>query len=86
MSILWGRYADKTSFANMLEKCSIILGLGVICATLATPGNGKIMFSLYYGLSIFGFKIYAQQAVSAISLLFIVIMILYTKFVIKKLD
>lgn len=145
VSTLWGRYADKTSFANMFEKCSIILGLGVICATLATPGNGKIMFSLYYilkgiamgginsatinlvfdyvspahrsdslaiclaasgtagfvstlfasplvkiiqkyGLSIFGFNIYAQQAVSAISLLFIVIMILYTKFVIKKLD
>lgn len=145
VSTFWGRYADKTSFANMFEKCAIILGLGVFCVVFASPTNGKVMFCLYYifkgiamgginsatinlvfdyvrpnqrsdslavclaasgsagflstifasqlvkyvqyhGLSFFGINIYAQQLVSFISLLFVIIVILYTRYVIKTFD
>lgn len=48
VSRLWGRYADKTSFAVMVEKCFLILLVSHACAAVATPQNGKILFTLYY--------------------------------------
>ena len=43
-----GRYADKKSFADMIEKCFLIMALGHLCVICAVPANGKIMFALYY--------------------------------------
>lgn len=48
VSLFWGKYADKKSFAHMMEKCLILLGIAYGCAAMATPPNGKIMFVLYY--------------------------------------
>ena len=47
-SKFWGRFADKHSFALMIEKCFIILALSQICVIFASPALGKIMFVLYY--------------------------------------
>lgn len=144
-SRFWGNYADKKSFAVMIEKCFVFMGLCLICVIFAVPSVGKIMFILYYVLhgiamgginsaltnlvfenvpsekssdalaithsvaglagflttlcvsplvtyiqqnnnSIFGFQIYAQQFVSILSLVFIILAIIYTRFVfIKKI-
>lgn len=48
VSLFWGKYADRKSFAHMIEKCLILLGAAYCCAALAVPSNGKIMFLLYY--------------------------------------
>ena len=48
---LWGTYADKTSFAVMVEKCFILLGLSKLCIVFATPALGKTMFILFYILN-----------------------------------
>ncbi len=49
-SVFLGRYADKNSFAKMIEKCFIALVFANICIALAVPSNGKIMFALHYAL------------------------------------
>lgn len=48
VSLFWGRYADKKSFAHMMEKCLMLLAVAYVCAAMAVPSNGKIMFLLYY--------------------------------------
>lgn len=48
ISKFWGRYADKKSFASMIEKCFIFLALSQLCVIFAVPAIGKIMFVLYY--------------------------------------
>lgn len=48
VSKFWGRYADKKSFANMIEKCFLILAISYICVIFSVPSNGRIMFILYY--------------------------------------
>jgi len=48
VSKMWGRYADKNSFAVMIEKCFIILAISYLCVVFAVPATGKIMFALYY--------------------------------------
>lgn len=48
VSRFWGSYADRKSFASMFEKCLILMGIAFLCATFATPQNGKVMFALYY--------------------------------------
>jgi MFS family permease len=48
VSRFWGRYADKTSFSNMIQKCFLILSVGYGCVALAVPQNGMLMFTLYY--------------------------------------
>lgn len=48
ISGFWGRYADKKSFAAMMEKCLLFLGVAQICAFFAVPKNGVLMFSFYY--------------------------------------
>lgn len=48
VSKYWGKYADKKSFAVMIEKCFlfVLVAFGFIIFTV--PSNGKIMFILYY--------------------------------------
>ena len=48
VSRLWGKYADRKTFAAMTEKCLIFLGIAQICALFAVPKNGVVMFALYY--------------------------------------
>lgn len=48
LSTFWGRYADRKSFAAMIEKCLIFLGVSQLCALFAVPSNAKVMFALYY--------------------------------------
>ena len=48
VSRFWGKYADKRSFAAMMEKCLGIMVLAFLCAAMAVPANGKLMFILYY--------------------------------------
>ena len=43
----WGHYADKNSFAAMVEKCFLVLGLSYLCVVFATPKTGIVMFVLY---------------------------------------
>ena len=43
-----GKYADKKTFAAMIEKCFIFMGLAQLCVIFAVPATGKIMFILYY--------------------------------------
>lgn len=47
VSKFWGRYADKKSFAAMIEKCFIFMALSQICVIFAVPATGKVMFILY---------------------------------------
>lgn len=47
-SKFWGSYADRKSFAVMIEKCFIFLGISQICVIFAVPSSGKVMFVLYY--------------------------------------
>lgn len=47
VSKFWGKYADKKTFAVMIEKCFIFLGLSQLCVIFAVPSTGKIMFILY---------------------------------------
>lgn len=48
VSKFWGNYADKNSFAAMIEKCFIFYGFAQICIIFAVPSTGKVMFVLYY--------------------------------------
>lgn len=47
VSMFWGNYADRKSFAKMLEKCFIFLMLSQICIVFTIPANGKILFTLF---------------------------------------
>lgn len=56
-SFIFGRYADKTSFARMLKICFMVAGLAFLFAVFATPSNGKLFFAIYtmlYGASMGG--------------------------------
>ncbi len=48
VSRFWGRYADKHSFAVMMERCLLVLALSYICITCANPYTGKVAVALYY--------------------------------------
>lgn len=47
VSKFWGQYADRKSFAAMIEKCFYFLGIGQIAVIFATPETGKTMFIIY---------------------------------------
>ena len=49
-----GRYADKTSFLNMLNVCYLFMAAAFAVNIFTTPENGRIMFSLYYLLYALG--------------------------------
>lgn len=48
VSKFWGSYADKNSFAAMIEKCFIFYALSQLCVIFAVPSNGMVTFLLYY--------------------------------------
>lgn len=43
-----GRYADRKSFAAMLEICFLMMAFSYLCVMFSVPKNGKVMFTLYY--------------------------------------
>ena len=49
-----GNFADKYSFANMLNICFATLFVGFIINSFCTPANGKIIYSIYYMLYAIG--------------------------------
>ena len=46
-----GRYADKHSFAEMLNICYVVMLLGFVIHTFTVPENGKLFCTLYYILT-----------------------------------
>ena len=48
VSKFWGKYADKKSFAAMVEKCFIFMGISQLFVVFANPTTGKFTFVLYY--------------------------------------
>lgn len=48
VSRFWGSYADKKSFAAMLIRCFLFLGLAQICVIFTVPSSSKVTFGLYY--------------------------------------
>lgn len=49
-----GRYADRTSFLNMLTVCLILMAAAFGLNAFTTPENGRILFSLHYLLFALG--------------------------------
>ncbi len=47
-SFVWGRYADRQSFAKMLRLCFAVAALGFLINVFCVPGNGKIVYTLFY--------------------------------------
>ncbi len=47
-SIIWGKYADKFSFAKMLRICFLIAGVGFLINVFCVPENGHIVYTAYY--------------------------------------
>lgn len=47
-SFMWGRYADKRSFAEMLRLCFAVAALGFLFNVFCVPANGKLFYTLYY--------------------------------------
>ncbi len=48
VSKFWGGYADKKSFAAMIEKCFLFSALAQGCMIFAVPSTGKVMFIGYH--------------------------------------
>ncbi len=48
LSFMWGKFADRQSFAKMTEKCLLVLALAYAFFAFATPASGRIMALLYY--------------------------------------
>ena len=139
-----GKFADKYSFANMLNICFITMLVGFCINIFTITENGKIFYTAYYMLNaiamaginsavinliydyvdkekrtgalalkstlvgfagffttlivsplvsyiqnnnnmFLGLNIYAQQVVSAIAVLFLIVLIVYLNLVVKKL-
>lgn len=140
-----GRFADKYSFVKMLNVCYIIALAGFVINVFTVPGNGKLVFTIYYvlyaismaginsatinliydyvdkekrigalaisstlsgiagfvttllvsplvsyiqnnGNVLFGFNVYAQQVVSAITAILIVLLLIYLNKVVVKIS
>ncbi len=50
-SYVWGSYADKYSFANMIKICFSIAGVGFLVNVFCTPENGFVVYTIYYILT-----------------------------------
>ena len=50
VSKAWGRYADRNSFAVLMEKCLWVFAAALLCVVFAVPANGVVMFLVYYVL------------------------------------
>ena len=49
-SFILGKYADKHSFAKMLQICYGLAAASFLVATFTVPSNGKIFFTIHYML------------------------------------
>ncbi len=47
-SFVFGKYADKYSFAKMLKICYTIDAISYLVAAFTRPENGHVMYTLYY--------------------------------------
>ena len=50
-SFVWGKYADKYSFASMLQICFTIAGIAFLVNSFCRPENGRIVYPIYYTLN-----------------------------------
>ncbi len=46
-SRLWGRWADRRSFAWMNEKCFVVLMVGHLVMSFTAPANGTVLYPIY---------------------------------------
>ena len=140
-----GRFADKYSFAKMLNICFIIVLVGFSINIFTVPSNGKIFYTAFYvlyaiamaginssminliydyvdkerrigalalngtlsgfagffatlavtplvsyiqnnGNRLFGINMYAQQALSALAVVLVAVLIIYLNLVVRKID
>jgi MFS family permease len=49
-----GKFADKYSFAKMLNICFIIMLVGFTINVFTVPENGKVLYTIYYVLYAIG--------------------------------
>lgn len=49
-SFVWGKYADKYSFARMLQICFSIAGASFLVNAFCRPENGYVVYTIYYVL------------------------------------
>lgn len=50
-SFVWGKYADKYSFASMLQICFTIAGIAFLVNSFCRPENGRVVYPIYYTLN-----------------------------------
>lgn len=50
-SFVWGKYADKYSFARMLQICFTIAGIAFLVNSFCRPENGRVVYPIYYTLN-----------------------------------
>jgi MFS family permease len=50
-SFVWGKYADKHSFAKMLRICFAIAGAAYFINAFCRPENGYVVFTIYHVLN-----------------------------------
>jgi len=50
-SFFLGAYADKKGFAQMMQICFGLLGMSFFMNIFTAPGNGKVMYTIYYALN-----------------------------------
>lgn len=50
-SFVWGKYADKYSFARMLQICFTIAGIAFLVNAFCRPENGMVVYTIYYTLN-----------------------------------
>ncbi len=48
VSALWGKFADKNSFASMISICIAIASVGFFINIFTVPSNGAIFYTVYY--------------------------------------
>ncbi len=47
-SFVWGKYADKYSFAKMLRICFGIAAIGFLINVFCVPENGHVIYTIFY--------------------------------------
>ena len=50
-SFVLGKYADKYSFASMLQICYTIAGIAFLVNSFCRPENGRVVYPIYYTLN-----------------------------------
>ncbi len=48
VSIFWGKFADKKSFASMMSICLSIAGVAFFVNMFTVPANGAVFYTVYY--------------------------------------